>query len=74
MSWDHPNYSIVENKQNTEKSPGDQKRLAVSQSPVKDCGDLGINKKTPNRMLTCRLPYTKCLNTLLRIVSTHPSG
>ena len=34
-SGDHPN-SIIENGQNTEKSPGDLWRLAVTQSPVKD--------------------------------------
>ena len=31
----HPNNSIIENGQNTEKSPGDLSRLAVTQSPVK---------------------------------------
>ena len=35
-SGDHPNYSIIENGQNTEKSPGDLRRLAVAQTPVKD--------------------------------------
>ena len=35
-SGDHPNYSIIENGQNTEKSPGDLRRLAVTQTPVKD--------------------------------------
>ncbi len=35
-SGDHPNYSIVENGQNTEKSPGDLRRLVVTQTPVKD--------------------------------------
>ena len=30
------NYSIVDNGQNTEKSPGDLRRLAVTQTPVKD--------------------------------------
>ena len=30
---DHPNDSIIENGQNTEKSPGDVRRLAVTQSP-----------------------------------------
>ena len=39
-SWrtggDHPNDSIIENGQNTEKSPGDLKRLAVIQTPVKN--------------------------------------
>ena len=32
---DRPNY-VVETGQNTEKSPGDQRRLAVTQTPVKD--------------------------------------
>ena len=27
---DHPNYSIIVNGQNTEKSPGDLRRLAVT--------------------------------------------
>ena len=36
MSGDHLNYSIIENGQNTEKSPGDLGRLAVSQTSVKD--------------------------------------
>ena len=35
-SGDHPNYSIVENGQSTEKSPGDLRRLAVTQTPAKD--------------------------------------
>ena len=35
-SGDHPNNSIVENGQNTEKSPGDLRRLAVIQSLAKD--------------------------------------
>ena len=36
MSQDHPNYSIVKIDQNTEKSPGDLRRLAVTQTPVKN--------------------------------------
>ena len=36
MSGNHPNYYIIENGQNTENSPGDLSRLAVSQTPVKD--------------------------------------
>ena len=35
-SGDHPNYYIIENDQNTEKSPGDLRRLAVPQTQVKD--------------------------------------
>ena len=33
---DHPNYNIFENGQNTEKSLGDLRRLAVNQTPMKD--------------------------------------
>ena len=33
---DHPNNCIIENGQNTEKSPGDLWRLAVTQSAVKN--------------------------------------
>ena len=36
MSGNPPNYSIIENGQNTEKSPRDLRRLAVTQTPVKD--------------------------------------
>ena len=32
MSGDHSNYNIIENGQNTEKSPGDLRRLAVIHS------------------------------------------
>ena len=35
-SGDHPNDSIIENGQNTKKSPGDLRRLAVTQTPVKN--------------------------------------
>ena len=33
-SGDHQNYSTVEIGQNTSKTPGDLKRLAVTQTPV----------------------------------------
>ena len=36
MSQDHPNYSIVKIGHNTEKSLGDLKWLAVTQTPMKD--------------------------------------
>ena len=32
----HPNYIIIENSQSTEKSPGDLRRLAVTQTQVND--------------------------------------
>ena len=34
VSGDYPNDSIIENGQNTVKSPGDLRRLAVTQTPV----------------------------------------
>ena len=33
---DHSNYRITKTSQNTEKSPGDLRRLAVNQTPVKN--------------------------------------
>ena len=35
-SGDHTNYYIIEIGQNNVKSPGDLKRLAVTQTPLKD--------------------------------------
>ena len=35
-SGDHPNYKIVDISQNTEKSPGDLRRLALNQTPVRN--------------------------------------
>ena len=35
-SGDHQNVSIIENGQNTKKSPGDLRGLAVTQTPVKN--------------------------------------
>ena len=35
-SGDHPNYSIIKIGQNTEKSPGDTMRLAVTQTLVRN--------------------------------------
>ena len=35
-SGDHPNYSFVEISKNTEKSPGDLRRIAVTQTSVKN--------------------------------------
>ena len=35
-SRDHPNHGIAQIGQNTEKSPGDLRRLSVTRTPVKD--------------------------------------
>ena len=35
-SGNNPNDSIIENGQNTKKSPGDLRRLAFTQTPVKN--------------------------------------
>ena len=45
-SVDHPNYCIFEIGQNTEKSPRELKRLAVTQTPVK-AHQLTLMRKTP---------------------------
>ena len=34
-SRDHPSYSFIKNGQDTEKSPGDLRKLAVTQAPVR---------------------------------------
>ena len=36
-SGDHPDYSIIEIGQNTEKNLRDLRRLAVTQTPEKEC-------------------------------------
>ncbi len=36
MDGDHPNDRIIENGQNTKKSPGDLRRFVVTQTPVKN--------------------------------------
>ena len=52
-SGDHPNNSIIENGQNTKKSPGDSRRLAVTQIPEKISvntdvkNSLEVNNRTP---------------------------
>ena len=35
-SWDHSNDGIIKIDQNTENSPGDLRRLAITQNPAKD--------------------------------------
>ena len=35
-SGNHPNYCIIKIGQNTEKNPGDYRKLAVTQIPVKN--------------------------------------
>ena len=35
-SGDHPNYSIIKIGQDTDKCPGDLRRLAVTQTPMKN--------------------------------------
>ena len=35
-SGDHPNYNIVDIGQNAKKSPGDVRRLAITQTPVEN--------------------------------------
>ena len=49
---DHPNYSVVKIDQNTEKSPGDLRRLGVTQTPVKKpSANAGVNNSQRNRII-----------------------
>ena len=55
-SGDHPNYSIIEIGQNTEKSPRDLRKLAVTQTSVKDYQLMlkysqGVNNNNNNQIL-----------------------
>ena len=43
-SGEHPNYSIVKNGQNSEKSPGDLRRLVVTQTQMGKHKWVNINK------------------------------
>ena len=59
-SRDHSDYSLIKIVQNTKKSPGDLKRLAVSQTPVRNnqltvVGEIleGVNNK--NDKFSCFL-------------------
>ena len=45
MGRDYPNDSIAENSQNPEMSPGDLRRLAVTQTPMKN-NQLTLMSKT----------------------------
>ena len=51
MSADHQNNNIIENGQNTEKSPGDLRRLDVTQTPAKD-HQMSLMWKTPMEIIT----------------------
>ncbi len=48
MSENHRDYSIIENGQNTEKNPGNLRRLVVTQTPEKD-HQLKLMGKTLNK-------------------------
>ena len=57
---DNPNYCIVEIGQNTEKSPSDLRRLAITQSPVKNHQLMLMWKTLSLWELNC-FPYKKRL-------------
>ena len=44
MSHDHPNYSIIKISQNTEKSPGDLRRLGVTPTQVRNHQQMLVGK------------------------------
>ena len=53
----HPDYSIVKIGQNTEKSPGNLRKLSVSQTPVKDHLVMLIKKKFYKELETTLTDY-----------------
>ena len=50
MNRNHPNYNINKITQNTEKSSGDLRRLAITQTPVKDYHLILVWKKSKGEM------------------------
>ena len=69
-SRDHPDFSIIKIGENTEKSPGDLRRLAVTQTPV--LGNKRMNIDNPkysiaeigeNRGESWRLKKNTCCHT-----------
>ena len=67
-SGDHPNYSIIKISQNTEKSPGDFRRLVVNQTPVKK-HQITLAWKTLKGVIILSLNYVQkkftCVTNLL---------
>ena len=52
MSGDHPNYSITEISQNTKKSPGDLRRLLVTQdSSRKPSANVGVKNSQMSKII-----------------------
>ena len=52
-SGDHPDYSIIKIGQNTEKSPGNLRRLAVPQTPLKNNQLMLVGKpRKENKIIT----------------------
>ena len=70
----HPNYSIIENGQNTEKSPGELRRFAVTQTPVKSQNF----KKSENAQIlgSCKGAETKLWNikAMMKQIAFGPLG
>ena len=62
MSGDHPNYSIVEIDQNTKKSPGDLRRLAVTYSRGKPSANAGVKNSQKSKMIIIHLEILKVQN------------
>ena len=78
-SWDYPNYNIIKISKNTAKSPGDLKRLDVTQTPVKDHQltlmwktlweqNNNNTQKVKGSLNIWRLTYTIKLNCILQVI------
>ena len=55
-SGDHPDYRIIKVGQNTEKRPGDLRRLAITQTPAKNHEqNLEINNNNKKKKRICKI-------------------
>ena len=67
-SGDRPNYSIVEMGQNTKKSPGDLRRLAVTQTPVTKLSVNAGVKKSQRSKIIIRMTVISIVMSTLEMV------
>ena len=72
-SRDHPNYNITKIGQNRENCPGDFRRLAVTQTPVKDHHLMMVRKKSQGKLIIIIIQFTALLRSariLRRVLET----
>ena len=68
---DHPNYCIVKINQNTEKGPGNLRKLAVTQTPMKNHHRTLVGKS--NKKMTKKRNFQNVQNESLQILENNES-